>query len=248
MTNLIEIHDRQNEEYISAKTRLYEASKQSLNAELKSIANDRLNKLSETIAEIKVKGTKYVETVDTFVSLFDDVINECVILTNRRAEIEEKIIEICKQAIQKSTAKRNAKNEHVTARFIDCLDAEPSAEISREMAAALLDVTNPLRLGLSLYVDFCEKNSQFAEIESLDYLKTETKIREGLVNGSDEDVLKGFEKLLLSPIDCPEKYLLLSLNSFYHGFESDAANVLKIGLHKFPDNERLLSARDELGG
>ena len=146
-----------------------------------------------------------------------------------------------------STTKRNEKTEHVTAKFIDFLGAEPSSEASREMAAALLDATNPLRLGLTLYVNFCEQNSQFAETESLNYLKTETKVREGLVNGSDTEVLEGLEKLLSSPIDNPEKYLLLSLNSFYHGLENDAANVLQIGLQKFPGNERLNSAKDALG-
>jgi hypothetical protein len=201
------------------------------------------------MAEIKVPKTKYVETVDTFVSFFDDVVYECVVLTNRRGEIESAIIELCKKALEKPTAdgKRDTKNEHVTAKLVDCLNSAPSADISKEITAVMLDETNPLRLGLTFYFDFCKKNHLITDTVSLNYLKTETEVREGLILGNDHKSYDGLEKLLASPIDCPEKYLLISLNSFYHGFDKDAVNALDIGLAKYPGNERLLSAKSALG-
>jgi len=246
MMNLHEIHDKQNEEYISAKAQLYEASQTISADELKSIANDRLNKLCAVMSGINIPKTKYVETIDTLVSFFDDVVQECVVITGRREEIEKTIIGLCKEALENETASRDPENEHVTAKIIDCINAAPSADISKEMAAAVLDDTNPLRLGLTFYIDFCEKNPNFTDADSLNYLKTESDVRDGLILGNDLGAFEGLEKLLTSPIDCPEKYLLISLNSFYHGFDADAVNALEIGLVKFPNNERLLSAKGAL--
>jgi hypothetical protein len=249
MKNLQEAHDKSNEAYTTTKAELFSRKSKKLTDELNSLANDRLNKLNETIAGISDFGNSYVEAVDTFVSFFDDVILECAELTSRRAEVEEKIIGLCKNAMEKPTAenKRNEKEEHVTAKIVDCITKEmPPPLISATMAAALLDNTNPLRLGLTFYEAFCEKNPLFADTKALYYLKTEAEVRASLIKGDDEQAFAALEKMMASPIECPEKFLLFALNSFYCGLENDAVRALDIGIGKFPGNERLLSAKSAL--
>jgi len=247
MKELQQNHDKQNGVYISAKAELFSKSNK-MTDELDALANDRLDKLCEVMAGIPgadiEAAASYVETVDLFVSFFDDVVLECAELTGRRAEIEYSIIELCKKALEKPTkdGARNSKDEHVTARFIDCMVSN-----SKDMAAALLDDTNPLRLGLTLYVDICEKSPEVVNAQALDYLKTEAEVRKNLIKGNDQAAFTSLEKLLASPVDSPEKYLLTSMNSFYHGFEKDARIALEIGLKNYPGNERLLSAKGALG-
>lgn len=244
MKNLLQEHDKQNEAYVSGKAATFSAGTGANKAKLASLANDRLNKLSGMIESVSDDGGDYVETLDTIVSLFDDVVLECAEITGRRDEIEGKIIELCKKIV--ANGKRDPENEHVTAKLIDALGAPPSKEISEKMAAALLDNSNPLRLGLSLYKNFCEKNSALADEASLDYLKTEAQARAGLINDDTAMALSALEKLNVSEINTPEKYLLISLNSFYHGFGADAARAIEIGLENFPGDERLLSAKGAL--
>ncbi|MCL1862708.1 MAG: hypothetical protein FWF78_03980 [Defluviitaleaceae bacterium] len=241
MTNLHESHDKQNEAYMSAKAELFSKKPKDNAAQLNSLANDRLNKLSDVIASVTFTGD-YVEAIDTCVSFFDDVVLECAELTNRRVEIEHKIIELCKTSLLKAT-KRNDKDEHVTAKLIDAINAPPTQDTSKAIAAAILDNTNPLRLGFTHYAEFCEKNPTIVDMQTFDYIKTEVSVRENLIKGNDNDAFNALEKLLKSQIDTPEKYLLASLNSYYHGFEKDALRALEIGLEKFPDNERLVSAK-----
>ncbi|MCL1884589.1 MAG: hypothetical protein FWF81_12670 [Defluviitaleaceae bacterium] len=242
-------HDKQNEEYVTAKAKLFAEKKE---GELNNIANARLDKLSEVLNTVSdLDKDPYVETLDLFVSFFDDVILECVVLTNRREVIENKIIDIAKEIISHPTKNksRNTKEEHVTAIIVDSLNSKKSTSaISKEMANALLDETNPMRLGLSLYVNFCEKNPKAAVADALDYLQTENSVRTHLISGNDSETFAALEKLIASPIKCPEKYLLTALNSFYHGFDNDAKRALDIGLHSFPNNERLLSAKKAIGG
>ncbi|MCL2199894.1 MAG: hypothetical protein FWB80_13330 [Defluviitaleaceae bacterium] len=244
MKNLHENHDKQNEEYISAKAELFTKKPGKVTNELNSLANDRLNKLSDVIASVKFTGD-YVEALDTCVSFFDDVVLECAEITNRRTEIEHKIIELCRTALSKAK-KRNDKQEHVTAKLIDGLNAKPSQEAAKTIAAAVMDITNPLRLGYTQYADFCEKNPLTIDKPTFDYLKTEVAVRANLINGNDRDAFEALEKLLISKIETPEKYLLASLNSYYHGLEKDAKRALEIGLAKFPNNERLISAKGVL--
>jgi hypothetical protein len=251
MNELQKNHDRQNTDYVSAKAELFQR-KPKETAELDALANDRLDKLCEVISQIsdaQAEAAPYVETLDLFVSFFDDVILECAELTDRREEIEEKIIALCKKALTKPTAasKRDPQNEHVTAKVIDCMNTQPTAEISQLMAMSVLDNTNPLRLGFFAYKNFCEQNPDLAAEKALDYMNTEAAVRTGLIKGNDQLAYDALEKLLKLPFDCPEKYLLASLNSFYHGFDKDARRALEIGLQAFPGNERLLSAKGALG-
>ncbi|MCL2577512.1 MAG: hypothetical protein FWE27_05620 [Defluviitaleaceae bacterium] len=246
ITQLQQEHDKQNENYVSEKAKIFSGIRVS-KAKLETNANARLDKLCEALAGISEISGSYIEAVDLFVSFFDDVILECI-YASRRAEIEEKIFALCKKALEKpnSDGNRNANDEHITAKLIDCLNTEPSAIVSRKMAAALLDNTNPLRLGLSFYENFCEKNPVFTDVVALDYLKVETAVREALIKNTNPGDIPPIEKLLASPFDCPEKYLLTALNFFYHGYKDDALNALNIGLNKFPANERLTNAKDAL--
>jgi hypothetical protein len=241
IAKLQQAHDTQNAAYISAKTADNEA--------LKPIANERLDNLLADMKKItKISAVNYVDAVDLFVSFFDDVVIECAELTNRRTEIEEAIIAMCKKALKKPTTDgaRSEKDEHVTAQIIDCLNAEPSEEVHHKLVVAILDDTNPLRLGLSSYLDFCEKNPTLAHPQIFDYLQTEASVRASLIKGDDAETFAGLEKLLASPVNVPEKYLLTSLNSFYHGYDKDAIRALDIGLTAFPSNERLLNAKNAL--
>ncbi|MDR0273430.1 MAG: hypothetical protein LBI27_08965 [Clostridiales bacterium] len=236
-------HDGDNEVYISAKRELITGKE--INDGVISAAGERLDKLCKMMEGIDAASGDYVEAIDLFVSFFDDVVLECAELTDRRAEIESKIIEHCKKSLTAAKT-RNAKEEHVTATIIDCISAAPSAKVSKEMAAAVLDETNPLRLGLTLYEDFCNKNSLFTDVNSLDYLKAEAEARRNLIKGDDKAAFDALEKLISLPKETSEKYMLFSMNSFYHGFTDDARKSLEIGLNKFPDNPRLVSAKSAL--
>lgn len=241
MINVHENHDIQNTSYITAKAELFAKNDTS---GLTALANYRLNKLVDAMANLTLTGD-YVEAVDTCVSFFDDVILECAELTNRRVEIEHKIIELCKSELAKAT-ERNAAAEHVTSKLIDGLNAKPSAEAAKIIEAAILDDTNPLRLGFTYYAEFCAKFPSFGDANVFEYVTTEVTARAGLIMGNDQEAFNALEHLLKSPIETPEKYLLASLNSYYHGFEKDAINALSIGLARFPNNERLMASKAAL--
>ncbi|MCL2223409.1 MAG: hypothetical protein FWB96_00405 [Defluviitaleaceae bacterium] len=247
ISQLQQEHDKHNEIYMTEKADVFSGVRVK-RKKWQTIANERLDKLNEAIADISEITGNYVEAVDLFVSFFDDIIIECAIYVSRRAEIEEKIIALCKKALEKPTADntRNAKDEHVTAMLIDGLNEKPSAEASKKMTEALLHDTNPLRLGLTLYMDFCEKNSLFTDVNSLDYLKLEAVVRQSLISDTGKETIPKLEKLLSSPVDCPEKYMLTALNFFFLGFEKDAINALDIGLKKFQGNERLAGAKKSI--
>lgn len=240
--NLQQEHDKQNEAYVTEKAALFSDGGGMNEAKLGSLANDRLNRLNAAIADISDIGENYVDAVDLFVSFFDDVILECAEFTGRRKEIETNLYALCRKALEKAAGKRDAAAEHTIAVLFDNLDT-PTKDAAAKMENALLDDTNPLRFGLSLYFDFCEKNAGVADADAHEYLKTEADARIGLIKGLDEMTFNALEKLLTAKIDRPEKYLLTALNSFYHGFLADAERVLEIGLSKFPENERLLSAK-----
>jgi len=238
-------HDLENEMYTMAKAKLFTEGG-GAKAEWKQLANQRLDKLVEMLKSVEISGS-YVTAIDLFVSFFDDVIVECSVCTSRRADIEKKIIALCKKAL-KNQPLRNVTDEHVTAVFIDSANAEASADSSKKMAQMLLDNTNPLRLGLTIYKSFCKKNPDFADKDALAYLEAEEAVRKCLIMGDDTKVVPHMEKMLQSPFDCPEKYLLVALNFFYVGLSADALNSIDIGLTKFPANERLQSARGAIAG
>ncbi|MCL2356507.1 MAG: hypothetical protein FWC70_05000 [Defluviitaleaceae bacterium] len=228
MKHLQENHDKQNEAYLTAKAKLFEEGGQP--GDFAEIANARLDKLAPTDT-----GGNYLETLDFFVSFFDDVVLECAEITDRREEIETKILSWCAKILPEKS-KRDPENEHVTARIIDG---------DEKMSDAILHDTNPLRLGFFAFLAYCEKNPASPEV--LEYLKLERGVRAFLTKGEDAAAFASLEKLLLSPVNCAEKYLLVALCLFYQGFEDDARNSLDVGLKISPNNQRLLSAKDALG-
>lgn len=245
--NLQKKHDTQNEAYVIAKTERFSTG--IIESEWLALANERVDELLKTMKGLrKIDEADYVEALDLFVSFFDDIVLECVELTGRRAEIEEKIFALCKKVLVKPTDEnaRKPDDEHVTAKMIDNLAANPSAQTFGAITSAILDDTNPLRLGLSFYVNFCEKNPDLVDADSLNYLNNEAEVRVAFITGDDVAAFTAVEKLLRSPINCPEKYLLLSLNTFYQGLEEDAINALEIGLKAFPGNERLQNAKNAI--
>ena len=241
-------HDRLNEEYMTAKAASFsdENNAKTL-ASIISLAEKRLDAMDETLGQISEQdlASDYVQAVDTLVSFFDDIILECAEITGRRAKTEDKILNLCNIAVAKAT-NRDEANEHVVAKLTDCLAEPPGPKVSAQMAAYLLDETNPLRLGLSSYESFCAKNPEIQDPQALEYLKTEAEVRREMIKGNDNQVLDGLDKMLASPINCAEKFLLLSLNSFYHGLVDDAKTTIEIGLKSFPNSERLLSAKSAL--
>ncbi|MCL2388530.1 MAG: hypothetical protein FWC89_13430 [Defluviitaleaceae bacterium] len=258
ISSLQQTQDKHNEIYSSAKAGIFSeemfVAGNPANNEWLNLANTRINQLCETLANISESdidaAPSYVAAIDVLVSFFDDVILECAELSNRRAEVEGKIIDKCRHAIAQPTENgtRIAAEEHVISRFIDCLNKIEDHDItlSVEMAVAMLDDTNPLRLGFTFYEDFCKQYPASADMSALDYLRTEADVRMQLILGNNEAVVAGLDKLLASSFNCPEKYLLTALNSFYHGFQDDAVRALEIGLNFFPNNERLLSAKGAL--
>jgi len=252
MINIAELqmtHDVQNEVYASARAKSNEDV-------LKKIANERLDELFKAITPITGKAIddmpSYVEVVDLFVSFFDDVILECALLTGRRAETEKKLLDLCKEALGKPTElkTRDAKEEHIVSTFIDALilhEAPLSARAS-SLATALIDVTNPLRLGLTFYKIFCEKYPNEGDARILQYFKLEEEIRLALLTNNAAEATEKIGKLFEIPISTPERYLLMSLNSFYNGLADDAKRVLELGLNAFPGNKRLQNAKDGLAG
>lgn len=244
MTDLQKTHDKQNEDYIFEKTKIFSAGQNP--GELEALASGRLDKLFAVIDGVDTTTENYVESLDIFVSFFDDVVLECAELAGRRQETEEKIIALCEKILP-DKKDRDTKNEHVTARIIDCTKSREKPEaIAKELTEAILDGTNPLRLGSFIFAYFCAKNPGIIASEVMDYLMTEREVRAHLIKGDDTGAFVALETLLKSPIDTPERYLLVSLNSFYHGFEADAHHALDIGLKKHPGNERLLSAKGAL--
>ncbi|MCL1843727.1 MAG: hypothetical protein FWF79_07935 [Defluviitaleaceae bacterium] len=245
-------HDALNAEYIADKAKMFTqemfAEGTEENTKWKALAGTRLDKLVKTldgISDAEIAAAPYVDALDLLVSFFDDVMLECAEIADRRAEIESKIVTTGAKVLAKPTAEstRNTETEHVTATIIDCISAVPSEIVSSTMAKAILDDTNPLRLGFTFYLNFCKENQTLVAAQALDYLVTEAGVRRNLIKGDHTSVLEGLEKLLACPFNCPEKYLLASLNSFHHGFDDDAKRIINLGLQAFPNNERLLSAQ-----
>ena len=248
-------HDAQNDVYTNTKAGLFNNKGEIDDAKWKAAATERVDKLCRMMADItteeNIVSAPYVQAVDLFVSFFDDTILECATITGRRAEIEGKIVSLCEIALKKPNQEnaRNDKDEHVTAKLADCLQtmksgAAPDEALSAKMAAAVLDDTNPLRLGFVAYEEFCKNHPQLADKNALEYVRAETKVRESLINGNHAEAFAAMEKLLTSPFNCAEKYLLAALNAFFHGFNNDAMHALDVGLEKFPNNKRLLSAKE----
>ncbi|MCL1877848.1 MAG: hypothetical protein FWF80_03245 [Defluviitaleaceae bacterium] len=244
MKKYLEMHDKGNADYISAKAKLFEEGQ---GDKLSSLANDRLGKLDELLDSIKIPAkANYVEVIDLYVSFFDDVIVECVELAGRRAEFEEKIISRCAGYLPEKND-RDEENEHVTAKIIDCTkSSDPPDKIAKIFADAILHDTNPLRLGSYAFVEFCKQHPTVAPRDVHEYLLNEVEVRTHLITGDDVAAFASIEKLLKSSINCAEKFLLVSLSLFYLGYEDDARNALDVGLRLSPNNERLLSAKGAL--
>ena len=246
-------HDSANTNYITKKGALFEEGE--LHGEQwEKLANERLNTLAQTLNTITEKDIEacpsYVETVDLFVSFFDDVILECAGLTNRLKESEMKILELCQIAVGTTMddKTRDSKNEHAICTLIDGLVMTelPLATRGSAMTAALMHPTNPLRLGQSLYEIFCDKYPEAADRIIVDYLACENNLRKALTDGSPAEASEYADKLMNMPITSPEKYLLISMVMFYSEMTSEASRTLDIGLNEFPMNDRLLKAKEGL--
>lgn len=255
ITQLIQEHESQNAVYLNGKTEL-PAQPDPTDPTWVNLAEERLDALMKQLSSITdeelTDADSYVQNVDALVSLFDDVILECVLLTKKRAAVEEMILNHIKTAISEPTKndKRNREDEHVVSNLIDGLVMSelPLVLRSTTMTSALLHDTNPLRLGLTYFRIFCNKYPNIADMSALNYLNDEEEAHRFLLSGQNGRAAEFVAKLFDSAVKSPEKYLLMALNSFYSGFENDAVRALELGLEAFPGNLRLSDAKEGLLG
>jgi len=252
---LKETHDNQNDLYIQGKGDLFAAGQIQDNA-LKPLAEDRLANLITVIDGISQEAMdampNYIEVIDCFVSFFDDVILECALITNRRKEIENKILNLCQKVLGKPTEEktRDFDEEHVVCALIDGLVIHelPMMMRANTIKSAMLDDTNPLRLGQTFFEDFCVRYPEYADLPMLEYLKCELSLREKLINGDPAEASSIASKLMGMPINNSERFMLVAMVMFLNGVTSDATRILELGLNDFPGNERLLAAQRSLNG
>ena len=246
-------HDVANSNYANAKMTLLQEPE--LNSDKwESLANQRLDTLVSDLCKVTSDDIEsydsYVEVVDCFVSFFDDIVLECALLTNRRKELEEKIINKCKVALTKPTElkTRQTKDEHIVSSLIDSVSNQSDPIVKRLLllVSSLMHETNPLRLGLSFYEDFCEEHPDATDKIVLDYFKTEEDIRFHLTMGNVKDANEALIKLFNMDYKTPEQYILMSLNTLYMNSPEDSKRSLDIGLEKFPESKRLLIAKEDL--
>ena len=250
---LHQTHDADNEVYLKAKAELFSQDATD-SVRWMALANRRLDKLATELSQITPEAIdaapSYLEPTDCFASFYDDIILECTILTGRRKEIETQILDLIKEALGKPVEEKNRdfRTEHVTCSLVDALvmHESPLADRGREICKALLHNTNPMRLGLPLYVAFCEKYPEVADIDALRYFQAEEKARDFIMHGELQPAVDEITKLFDSKINSPEKFLMLSLTSYGSGLIEDAIRTLEIGLTNYPGNERLQSALDGL--
>ena len=253
IAQLLKEHDAQNAVYQTGRADL-PAQPDTSDPKWIALAETRLDALLSSLSSIPneslLTADPYIDAVDTLVSFFDDVVLECALLVKRREEVEEKLLTLLKLAISKPTDedRRDRKDEHVVSNFIDGLimNEVPLVLRSNSMTAALLDDTNPLRLGLTYYKSFCNKYTDFADKPALSYLETEEEVRFLLLSGQNSQAAELVAKLFESAVKTPEKFLLMALNSFYSGFAEDAVRSLEIGLEAFPGDIRLAGAKEGL--
>ena len=246
-------HDSQNELYIQSKNDLFTQG-QINELEWVNIAETRVQSLYSDISAItqeEIDATAdYIEVTDCFVSFFDDVILECTIVTDKRKEVEGKILELCKKALGKPTEEvtRDYDQEHVVCGLIDALILYemPMQLRGSVMKAAMLDETNPLRFGQTFYEDFCTKYPEQADVQLLQYLRCEFSLRQELTKGDPGTASEIATRLMNMPINDSERYLLVSMVMFLNGMVEDATRILEIGISNFPDNQRLLVAKASL--
>jgi hypothetical protein len=245
-------HDIANSNYANAKLALLQNSEPP-EEKWGILMTERLNTLiaelnGVTDEEIE-SHESYVEAVDCFVSFFDDIVLECVLATNRRKEIEEKIISKCKVALAKPTElkTRNTKDEHIVSSLVDSINNQSDPVVKRLLllVSSLMHETNPLRLGLSYYEDFCVKEPDAADIIVLDYFKLEENIRIYLTMGRVKEANDALVQLFSMDYKTPEQYILMSLNTLFMNSPRDAERCLVLGLEKFPENKRLLQAKED---
>jgi len=253
--HLFDEHDKQNNEYIQFKAGLF--SKEPANVEgLPEQAGKRLDGLIKTLNSVTKESIheapSYVAVIDTFVSLFDDLILECALITGRRNEVESKLLDLCKEALGGPTAERtrDTQNEHVVSLLIDglVLHELPIEKRGMVIGEALINETNPLRMGLTFFEKFSEKYPEYVNKQLMDYLKSEESVRLYLALGKGADATETLTRMYEMPINTSEKLLLIALNSFYGGFNNDAVRAVEIGLKMYPGNERLLNAQRGLTG
>ena len=252
LQDLRNTHDVQNITYMNEKAIACENEVNE--TKIRELATKRIEQFKQLVAAITADDVtaipSYVEAVDFLVALFDDIILECALLTGRRGEVEKCLLDLCKEAIAEPTAQntRDRKDEHVVASLIDglILSEIPLGIRASGMTTALLDATNPLRLGLSFFKIFCDKYPEEVNEKAFAYLKLEEEIRVSMLTENNAETANKLTKLFEMPLNNPEKYLLMSLYSFTNGFTDDAKRALELGLATFPENERLTLAKEGL--
>jgi len=256
--NILELqqgHDSANEVYLTKKLELFE-SENIDESKWSYIANKRLSSLFEVLAKITPKEmdsmSSYIDVVDLFVSFFDDIVLECALVTDRRAETEKKILDQVKEALGTPTEKniRDGNKEHIVSSLVDALvfhEADKNTRAST-IESALINETNPLRLGLTFYKIFGDKYPDSICDEMLKYFIKEDEVRIALIKVSVAEASEKLTELFELDVNSSEKYLLMALNSFNAGLVNDAKRALEIGLNSYPLNKRLEDAKFSLLG
>ena len=246
-------HDKANEEYSLAKNTLLKGPEPHIEP-WKYVSNHRINLLVDALSQINpvhiAEAPSYVQAIDCFVSFFDDVVLECALIANRRKEVEEHILNLCKEALAEPTKTRTRNNddEHVVCTLIDgvLIHEAPIKARYGTISAALTHETNPLRLGYTFYQTFCEKYPEAIEITIFKYLKAEEEVRHFLSLGKFTEANDALARLFSLDYYTPEQFILMSLNTFYSGNSQDVAKSLVLGLEKFPHNRRLIQLKESL--
>ena len=250
---LLAEHDKQNEVYLSQKAEIVE-DLDITNLTWLGIAEERIDSLLQSLSVITnadlLNHESYVEAVDGLVSLFDDVVLECALIVKRREVVEEKILTLVKVAIAKVTDEnaRDRTQEHIVASLIDglVLTEVPLVLRSSTITAALLHDTNPLRLGITFYRIFCDKYPEQSDNAARKYIDSEEEARTFMLTGNSNEATAIIAELFNSPIKTPEKYLLLSMSSFFSGLNEDAIRAIEMGIEVFPTCSRLINAKTAL--
>ena len=251
LSMILEDHNRFNEDYVNGKLECKDQMGFDT-GKLTSHAVKRLDLFKNSLANIpesELSSGAYVEVTDNIISMFDDIIVECALLNDKRAQVESLIFNLCKTTLLElenkadSASSRKPADEHVSLAFVDpAVNNKPAGEKAYLYRTALLHDTNPLRLGMTFYEEFCVDNPDFADGVLLDYLRIEQEVRFLLISGRNPKIVDALSALFAHPINTSEKYLLMALNCLNFEQEKDAARTIEIGLNTFGNSVRLKMA------
>ena len=219
-----------------------------------NLATARLYKLNEELEHVFAWNNTmpYTDNLASLVSYFDEVVIEAAAILGKRDEVENKILGACwKQltdAKEKGIRAKNRQKEHGVARLIDAalsMSQKSARDRVQMMLGALYDESNPNRLGLMLYENFCVQNPKVSDPVMLQYLKAEVRARECILIGHQEQAAELIDELFALPVSDPEKYLLLGHNHLLSGLAEEALSAIAAGLETFPESARLRNAAQQ---